>query len=290
MVGEILYQNYEKIKEHAFFHIHEQNENGLTQKVKKLSENYILSIVTQALIGSLALKACGFSLGTSFPIALALLVTKSFIATWNYAKTAIKATLNDAKIAIQTTAQKAVSPFVRVANVVHTIFKRVFASFTSLALLSLHHLMRTTYPSHFRKVDCPLPITLPAIETVENQELTPEISTKIPFKPPRLSSCDSEFIIREEDSKESYLLRGLPIDFSAPKEEFLSFLREKHLPGTPMTLLKKNAPWVFFLERSSDRSLKESTSKRLGTAVTDIKSIPHQLLLEGIPVNLRLKL
>lgn len=155
MIKEYICKSYYKVIENVFSNIiDEQNENVLTQKVKELSESYILSIGAQTFIGSLALKACGISFGTSFPILLALVVSKSFISTLNYAKTAIKATLNGAKTVIQITAQKAASPFMRVANVINTIFKKVCASFTSFALSS-YLLMRNTYSSSFGKFDHP---------------------------------------------------------------------------------------------------------------------------------------
>lgn len=297
MVKKAICEGYNKITGKMFSN-NEQNENVLTQKVKELSESYILSIGAQTLIGSLALKACGISFGTSFPILLALVVAKSFISTLNCAKTAIKATLNGAKTVIQITAQKAASPFMRVANVINTIFKKVCTSFTSFALSS-YLLMRDTYPSSFRKFDRP-----PVIESeepiVEAQEIIEEQPTiaenKAPSKP-RLLSCDSQFMIREKDIKEGYLLRGFPIDPTASKEEIVSKLHffksalGNRLQGSPMLLLLRegSAPWMFFLECDLDRPLKESTSKRLGTTPTTLSHIPNQLLLEGIPVSLRSK-
>lgn len=302
MIKEVIYQGCNKITEKVFSNIiSEQNENVLTQKVKELSESYILSIGAQTLIGSLALKACGISFGTSFPILLALVVAKSFISTLNCAKTAIKATLNGAKTVIQITAQKAASPFMRAANVINTIFQKVCASFTSFALSS-YHLMRNTYP--FRTFNGPLPITPPLVEneesiaevleqvTIEEQPTIAE--NKAPSKP-RLLSCDSQFMIREKDSKEGYLLRGFPIDPTAPKEEIVSRLRffksalgnrPQSFPPMPM-LFKDNALWMFFLENDPDRPLKESTSKR--TAAAALKDVPNELFLEGIPVSLRSK-
>lgn len=296
MIKESIYQCYSKAAENLPFNIiNEQNENVLTRKVKELSESCIFSIGVQTLMGSLALKACGIAFGTSFPILLALVAAKSFISTLNCAKTAIKATLNSAKTVIQITAQKAASPFVRVATAINTIFQKLCASFMSFALSS-YDLLKATYPSSFRKFN----FHLPPSTVIESEGPIAEVQERvIEEKPiitenrarPRVPSCDSQFMIQEQDIKGGYLLRGLPLDSSKEEIAFLISALGNSIqsPPKPLLLKKGNAPWVFFLEYNLDRPLKESTSKRLATTPTTLKNIPSNLLLEGIPVSLRSK-
>ncbi|KAG6558900.1 hypothetical protein RHABOEDO_000940 [Candidatus Rhabdochlamydia oedothoracis] len=225
MIKEDVYQYYNNLREKVPFNvINEQNKNVLTQTVKELTESYIFSIGAQTISGSLALKACGISLGTSFPILLALVVAKSFISTLNYAKTAIKTTLNNAKTIVQITAQKAASPFMQVADVINAIFKRVCASFTSFAMSSYHLMRNSIYSFSFRKFDCPLPVAPRVIESkepiVEIQEKTIEEKSNIaedlaPSKP-ELPYCDSRFIIQE-----GFFLRGIPASLFNKLENFL---------------------------------------------------------------------
>ncbi|VHO02871.1 hypothetical protein [Candidatus Rhabdochlamydia sp. T3358] len=287
MIKEVIHDYYNKSAEAGFNII---NENALIQKVKEISENIIFSIGAQTFIGSLALKACGISFGTSFPILLALVVAKSFITTLNHVKTVIKATLNGAKTLIKITAQKAASPFMRIAEVINDIFKRVCASFMSFAISSYHLMKDITYSSNFREFNSTPIVPHVNEEPIETQELTieeePSVAEDLALSKPRLPLCDSQFIIKEKDTKEGLLLRGMPESLYQNLERQVL---EKHCQGSLMRLLLKddNTPWVFFLEHSPDRPLKEPTPQRLGTSIKTLKNIPERFLFEGIPVALR---
>lgn len=294
MIKEVIHDYYNKYAEAGFNII---NENVLTQKIKEISENIIFSIGAQTFIGSLALKACGISFGRSFPILLALVVAKSFITTLNHVKTVIKATLNDAKTLIKITAQKAASPFMRIAEVINDLFKRVCASFMSFAISSYHLMKDITYSSNFREFNhCPSPIDLPQEEllvieddTIETLESAKEEPENLAPSKPILPYCDSLFLIKEKDTQEGFLLRGMPESLYQNLEQQVL---EKHGQSSPMHLLLKDdhIPWVFFLEDSKERPLKELTSQRLGPSIKALKDIPERFLFEGVPVYFLSKL
>ncbi len=289
MIQNDTHNYYNKATESVFNII---NENVLTQKIKEISENIIFSIGAQTFIGSLALKACGISFGTSFPILLALVVAKSFITTLNHAKTVIKAILNSAKTVIKITAQKVASPFMRIAEIINDIFKRVCASFMSFALSSYHLMKDIISSSSFRKFNhYPSPNLSSKIkdDTIETPEPAKEEPKNLAPSKPILPYCDSLFLIKEKDTQEGFLLRGMTESLYQNLEQQVL---EKHGQSSLMHLLLKddNIPWVFFLEHSKERPLKELTSQRLGPSIKALKDIPERFLFEGVPVNFLSKL
>lgn len=155
-----------------------------------------------------------------------------------------------------------------------------------------------TYSSSFRGfIRYPSPIDLPVIEddeSIETRELVKEEAGNLAPSKPRLPFCDSLFVIQKEDTKKGFLLRGIPINTTASKEESASkllFLKSSignRLVGSPMHLLLNNTTrGMFFLEYGEKRPLKNPTSERLVTTPTALKDISKALLLEGIPVALR---
>jgi hypothetical protein len=284
-------QCYDQITSNSFVKNIIEN-NALVTKIKSFSENHFIYYGSTILLTTATLCYFDMPFSTAFPIGMTLVITEIFLSTLDSAKAAITKTANY----IKTTTQNGWHSLMRVAEAVSHIFRRVYASFQSFVSSSIHLIkaMLFSFNAGKSQTGC---FSLKSVNPIEKEPSIVEKKTVSPRKkiPP---SCDSLFLIKEEDTKGGLLLRCVPGRLfleNTPEEERRSLkdVLGGPLKGDPIILsFTDNTPGLFFLENDLERLPLENTSKRLFPKAISksLKDIPENLFLEGIPVNFRSKL